>query len=46
MKTKELLQRIEELFSQKLSVKTGWGKNEVLIMYKDSVKEALMEAID
>lgn len=45
MTTKELLTRIEEIFSQKLSSKTGWGKNEVLSAYKDSVKEALMEMI-
>ncbi len=45
MTTKELLKRIEEIFTQKLSLKTGWGKNEVLIAYKDSVREALMEMI-
>ncbi len=46
MTTKELLQRIEEIFTEKLSRKTGWGKNEVLVAYKDSVKEALIEMID
>jgi len=44
--TKELLQRIESIFSGKLSRKTGWGKNEVLVALKDSIKEALMETID
>ncbi len=45
MTTKELLQRIEKIFAEKLSRKTGWGKNEILVAYKDSVKEALMEMI-
>lgn len=43
---KKLLQRIEEIFLQRLSAKTGWGKNEVEIIYKDSVNEALMETVD
>lgn len=43
---KKLLERIEEIFAAKLEAKTGWGKNEVLVLYKDSVKEALMELID
>ncbi|MBT9138987.1 MAG: hypothetical protein DDT31_01567 [Syntrophomonadaceae bacterium] len=42
----KLLQRIEEIFTEKLSRKTGWGKNEVLVAYRDSVKEALIEMID
>ena len=46
MKTKELLERIEEIFSDKLTQKTGWGKNEVLVAYKDSVKETLMEVLE
>ena len=41
-----LLLRIEKIFTEKLSRKTGWGKNEVLVAYKDSVKEALMEMLD
>jgi hypothetical protein len=46
MTTKELLQLVEKIFTEKLSRKTGWGKNEILVAYKDSVKEALMEMID
>mgnify|MGYP000858076154 CR=1 FL=1 len=42
---KQLLKRIEEIFSEKLKEKTGWGRNEVLQAYKDSVSEALMELI-
>jgi len=45
MNTKELLKRIEELFMAKLSIKTGWGRNEILAAYRDSVNDALMEAI-
>jgi len=43
MNTKDLLKRIEELFRLKLAEKTGWGRNEVLEKYRDSVNEALME---
>lgn len=42
---KQLLQRIEELFTAKLQAKTGWGRNEVLAAYRDAVREALMEAL-
>jgi len=42
---KQLLQRIEELFAEKLRAKTGWGRNEVMAAYKDAVREALMEAL-
>lgn len=41
-----LLLCIEKIFTEKLSRKTGWGKNEVLVAYKDSVKEALMKMLD
>lgn len=43
---KKLLQRIEQLFTEKLQSKTGWGRNEILAMYRDAVSEALMEALD
>ncbi len=43
---KKLIERIEQIFSQKLQQKTGWGRNEVLIAYKDSVREAILELID
>jgi hypothetical protein len=43
---KELLKRIEEIFVQKLQTKTGWGRNEVLAAYKDSVNEAVLELVD
>lgn len=43
---KALLKRIEEIYTQKLQAKTGWGRNEVLAAYKDSVHEAIMELVD
>ena len=42
---KEILSRIDAIFEKKLSAKTGWGKNEVLRAYRESVSEALMELI-
>lgn len=46
MYNKQLLERINELFQQKLQVKTGWGRNEVLALLKDSQIEALSELVD
>lgn len=43
---KALLKRIEEIFTEKLQVKTGWGKNAVLELYKESVNEAVLETLD
>ena len=43
---KKLLQRIEQLFTEKLQSKTGWGRNEIIALYRDAVSEALMEALD
>lgn len=43
---KELLQRIEDIFMEKLSEKTNWGRNHVIRAYKDSVLQALKEFID
>ena len=42
---KQLLQRIEVLFTEKLQAKTGWGRNEILALYKEAVSEALMEML-
>lgn len=42
---KQLLQRIEQLFNEKLQAKTGWGRNEVMAAYKEAVTEALMELL-
>lgn len=43
---KKIIERITELFMAKLSEKTNWGRNQVTTMYKDAVREALMEIID
>lgn len=43
---KKLLIRIEELFEEKLQEKTGWGRNDVLKIYKESVNEAILELLD
>ena len=43
---KQLLKRIEEIFTEKLQAKTGWGKNEILILYKEAVNEAVLETLD
>ena len=42
---KSLLKRIEEIFNQKLQSKTGWGRNEIILIYKESVTEAVLEFI-
>ena len=46
MNKKVLLKRIEDLFFERLKIKTGWGKNEVRKAYSEAVNEALMEALD
>jgi len=43
---KKLIKRIEEIFEEKLQAKTGWGKNEVMIAYKEAVNDALLDMID
>jgi hypothetical protein len=43
---KQLLKRIREIFEGKVSKKTGWGKNELMIEYDKAVNEALIELID
>jgi hypothetical protein len=42
----KLIRRILEIFELKLHTKTGWGRNDVLNVYKDSVREVLLEVID
>jgi hypothetical protein len=43
---KRLIRRIEEIFTEKLQSKTGWGRNAVLDLYKESVNEAILETLD
>lgn len=46
MYNKKLLERIKEIFAQKLSVKTGWGKNEILVLHNEAIVEAVLELVD
>jgi hypothetical protein len=41
-----VIKRIQEIFEQKLQIKTGWGRNEVIAILKDSINEAVLEALD
>ena len=43
---KKLIARIEEIFFQKLKEKTGWGRNEIMSLYKDAVNEAILEILE
>lgn len=43
---KKLLERIAELFEQKLQEKTGWGRNDVLKIYREAVNETILEILD
>ena len=43
---KILLKRIEEIFAEKLQEKTGWGRNDVLKIYREAVNEAILEMLD
>ena len=38
---KDILNQIQELFDARLQRKTGWGKNEVMELYKQCVIEVL-----
>lgn len=44
--TRKLLTLIREKYETRISVKTGWGKNELLAEYDKAVSEALMEMLD
>ncbi len=43
---KKILKRIEEIFTEKLQAKTGWGRNEIIQAYREAVNEALIELLD
>lgn len=43
---KALIQRIEQIFKEKLQAKTGWGRNEILEKHKEAITEACLEFID
>jgi hypothetical protein len=42
---RQLIMRIQELFAQKLQAKTGWGRNEVTALLKESINEAVLELL-
>lgn len=42
-KLSEFLDRMDRLYTQKLQRKTGWGKNEVLNLYRDCTNKVLLE---
>jgi hypothetical protein len=43
---KKLIERIRELFNQRLQSKTGWGKNEISILLNEVITQACLEVID
>jgi hypothetical protein len=43
---RNLLRRVEWIFNQKLNAKTGWGRNEIKKIFKESVNQALLEMLD
>lgn len=43
---KKLVSRIDELFSEKLKAKTAFGRNEVYLLFKESISEAILEMLD
>jgi hypothetical protein len=45
MNTRELIERIEKIFGDKLNEKTNWGRNQILSILKDSISEALLESL-
>ena len=42
-KLSEFLDRMDRLYTQKLQKKTGWGKIEVLKLYRDCTNKVLLE---
>ena len=42
---KKLLIRIKELFIEKLQAKTGWGRNEIISIYEQTVTEAIIDTV-
>lgn len=44
--TRKLLNLIRDKYESRISIKTGWGKNELMAEYDKAVSEALMEMLD
>lgn len=43
---KEFAEKQMEIFKKKLSVKTGWGRNEVQVQLLEATNEALSEILN
>lgn len=43
---KKVIERIGQLFERKLQQKTEWGRNEIIALYNEAVREVLFELID
>ncbi len=46
MNRRNVLKAIGNVFERKLEKKSGWGKNEVFLIYKESVIEVLADNLD
>lgn len=46
MNNKDIIELHRKLFSLTLQKKTGWGRNEILQVYDDAVKEVLYQIIE
>ena len=43
---KELIDLIRIKFHEKLQLRTGWGRNDVMVAYDQAVSEATLEMLD
>lgn len=46
MTRRDVLKSMSRIFEEKLQKKTGWGRNEVLSIFKESIIEALVDNLD
>lgn len=46
MTRREVLRQITKLFEERLQKKTGWGRNELLVEFKECVIECLTDELD
>lgn len=42
---KEFIAKFSQKIEERLSAKTGWGRNEILAVIKDCLNETLMEML-
>lgn len=43
---KKLVELIKKHFKLRLQVKTGWGRNDVMVEFEAAVNDALLEMMD